>query len=114
MMSPPKSLLTKVIAVNRFGVHEKPESDRLVVSGSRKVPQSRDDISYLLLANNHGGEISHYGAAFSKARKQLEMGWLAAVQKTGTQNVIGLGKVGPLALRKGSGGGLAHHNQIRR
>jgi hypothetical protein len=54
---------------------------------------------------NHGGEISHYGAAFSKARKQLEMGRLATVQKAGTQNVIGLVRLGPLVLCKGSGGG---------
>ena len=50
------------------------------------------------------GEISYYGAAFSKARKQLEMGRLAAVQKAGTQNARGLGGLGPLVLRKGSGG----------
>jgi ketosteroid isomerase-like protein len=30
---------------------------------------------------NHRDEISHYGAAFSKARNQLEMGGLAVVQR---------------------------------
>jgi hypothetical protein len=39
---------------------------------------------------NHLDEILHYGAAFSKARKQLEMVRLAVVQKAGTQNAIGL------------------------
>jgi 6-phosphogluconolactonase/glucosamine-6-phosphate isomerase/deaminase len=43
-------------------------------------------------------------AAFSKARKQLETGGLAAVRKAGTQNAIALGRLGPLVLRKGPGG----------
>jgi hypothetical protein len=48
-------------------------------------------------------EISDYGAAVSKTRKQLEMGRLAMVRKAGTQNVRA-GRQGPLVLREGLGG----------
>jgi ketosteroid isomerase-like protein len=53
---------------------------------------------------NNREEISHFGAAFSKARKQLKMARLAVVQKASTQNAIELENLGPLELRKGSGG----------
>ena len=52
---------------------------------------------------NHREEISHFGA-FSKARKQLKMARLAVVQKVRPQNAIELESLGPLVLRKGSGG----------
>jgi hypothetical protein len=51
-----------------------------------------------------------YGAAFSKACKQLEMGRLAAVQKAGTQNVTGLeGKA--LSFCAKAQAGPAYRNQ---
>ena len=58
---------------------------------------------------NHLDEILHYGSAFSKAGKQLEMARLAVVQKAGTQNAGGLERLGPLVLRKGSGGSVYHN-----
>jgi hypothetical protein len=53
---------------------------------------------------NPEGEISYDGVICSKARKQLEMCRLAAVQKAGTPNVKGVGRLGPLVRRRGSGG----------
>jgi hypothetical protein len=47
-----------------------------------------------------------------KACKRLELGRLGAVQRTGTQNVVGLQRLGPLVLRKGLDAGPANQNQI--